>query len=251
MSANELPPRLRPNAADSLAVGLRSMTSLVDLAAPGMGSFVGELIGVVIPGQREDRAYEYMALVATKVRTLHESLRQLTDRLEASEARGSGLEAEIRQLAQQLTAEQVALLEEGGRVSVKATAKERIEQVATLVANGLSNTASVLQDRQLLQLLDQLRDDDLVAAMYFTFKYRHDGDWCGRHEDIIGDPFVPHSAGQAAKDAKILRDFRNDRLVSLNVLEIVRSTNGDERKQLAPLGWLLLRRLGLIAPGEH
>ncbi|WP_312124173.1 hypothetical protein [Brevundimonas sp.] len=75
-------------------MSLRTITSIVDVAAPGLGSVFGELVNVVLPANREER----MAQFVTKL-----------------DLRLKALSVQLGTLLHNLDAEQLALIEDGLR----------------------------------------------------------------------------------------------------------------------------------------
>lgn len=136
-----LPAELRATASDRAVVGLRSLVDLVNVVAPGWGSLFGELVGEVIPGQRQERMAEFLAQVARRSRLTAEGLTELAVRL-----------ARVEEAAQRL-----ALFEEGARLAVASPEAERFQHVAHLVAGGLSaDELEAARNRSLLRILDNL-----------------------------------------------------------------------------------------------
>lgn len=136
-----LPPALRTTPSDRAAQGLRGLVDFVNLVAPGWGSLFGELVGEVIPGQRQERMAEFLALVARRSRLTAEGLSELANRL-----------ARVEETAQRL-----ALLEEGARAAVVSAETERRQHLAQLVAGGLvGEEMQAAQNRSLLRILNNL-----------------------------------------------------------------------------------------------
>jgi hypothetical protein len=132
LAGADLPRALRSQFSDHAATVLKA--TLGNL--PVGGALVTELIGVIIPNQREERIVAYLAGLARKV-----------------EATGRTLD----QLQAQLTPEKAALFEDGANGAVKATTAGRIEQLVDLVAQGLGSHGREAEDqRSLVRLLNDL-----------------------------------------------------------------------------------------------
>lgn len=143
----EVNPALRETAVDRAQTSLRTITSLVDVAAPGLGSVFGELVNVILPANREDR----MAQFVTK----------LDQRLKA-------LSLQLGDLLRHLNAEQLALIEEGLRASARATQNSRIGRISAIVAAGIASGTTADRKREILDLLSSLSDNDLVVLSAFA-----------------------------------------------------------------------------------
>ncbi|MNS73444.1 hypothetical protein D3C72_1068860 [compost metagenome] len=128
----EVNPALRETAVDRAQTSLRTITSLVDVAAPGLGSVFGELVNVILPANREDR----MAQFVTK----------LDQRLKA-------LSLQLGDLLRHLNAEQLALIEEGLRASARAAQDSRIGRISAIVAAGIASGTTADRKREILDLL--------------------------------------------------------------------------------------------------
>ena len=149
----EVNPALRETAVDRAQMSLRTITSIVDVAAPGLGSVFGELVNVVLPANREER----MAQFVTKL-----------------DLRLKALSVQLGTLLHNLDAEQLALIEDGLRASARATQEARIERISNIVAAGIASGATASRKREILDLLSSLSDNDLVVLAGFANRRGHD-----------------------------------------------------------------------------
>lgn len=267
-SEQPLPPALQENAADHAAKLLRGGSGLIDKVVPGAGSIFAELVGVVIPGQRNERLIEYVAAVARRYRELAEGSSDLTDRLERAEASLGQMDQELRQLAHALTPEQVALFEDGAFASVKATSADRIQRLGRIVAEGLSaDDLAARRERSVVGLIAQLTEDDVIRLCSFVHPYNSDPSWLGKHRSVV-DPsaglFGTTEAGDptwtaAAYDAEIQGDIQLRKLIGLGLvrqhleprLQDQRGGQGlkvsleTKAPEITQTGTFVLRRLGL------
>lgn len=138
---DDVHPALRETVMDRAQATLRSITSLVDVAQPGLGSIFGELVHVILPENREQR----MAMFVTCL-----------------DRRMKDVQIELADMFRDLDAEQLALLEDGLRASARATQERRIEQIAALVTSGVAERANAERQRSILDLLGTLSDYDIV-----------------------------------------------------------------------------------------
>jgi hypothetical protein len=137
-------PDLRANALDHGVALLRGLAGAIPLA----GSLLAEILGSIIPRQREDRLAAYLEAVA---RRLDETRGQVDT---------------IAQLVAELSPNGLALFEEGARSAVRALTPDRIRGIARIVADGLTAAdEDAARERLVLELLDTLTDAD-VSRLY-------------------------------------------------------------------------------------
>ena len=146
-------PALRETAVDRAQTSLRTITSIVDVAAPGLGSVFGELVNVILPANREER----MAQFVTKL-----------------DLRLKALSIQLGALLHHLDAEQLALIEDGLRASARATQEARIGRISDIVAAGIASGAAAGSKREILDLLSSLSDNDLVVLAGFANRRGYD-----------------------------------------------------------------------------
>lgn len=228
---------LRPNANDRVAQGLLALTSIVDQAVPGAGSFFGALVGEVIPGQRLERLAEY----ATR----------LARRLRLNEDRVDDLHSRFEQVARNLDEQQRALFEDGAVAATRATSTERIEHIARVVSEGINgNSATASERRRFLNLLNELSDEDVVVLVSKTWSKGRDPDFRKRHQALL-EPIGAHmSSPRSEHDREVLRKHRTARLVRLGVLEEKQKARGGIDIGISPLGNYVLRRLEILGDGD-
>lgn len=209
-------------------------------AVPFVGGLLGELVTTVIPEQRQDRIVRY--------------LRELGARMEK-------LESGIGKAAIQ-NPEKIDLIESGGYLSVRATSQERIEQIAEVVANGLTaEDADIVRRKRLLALLGEIDDDEVAILAAYGQSYAGINPQAG---ESIDRPSPPHlQAGRELIEANKLYDLGVERLLRLNLLE--RRLNLKKGQvpefdsktgmpkgstQISYLGRMLLRSMGVELPFE-
>lgn len=210
-------------------------------AVPFVGGLLGELVTTVIPEQRQDRIVRY--------------LRELGARMEK-------LESGVAKAAVQ-NPEKIDLIESGGYLSVRATSQERIEQIAEVVANGLTaDDADVVRRKRLLALLGEIDDDEvaILAAYGHSYAGMNPQAW-----ESIDRPSPPHlQAGREVIEANKLFDLGVDRLLRLNLLERRLNLKKGQMPefdnktgmpkgtvQISYLGRMLLRSMGIELPFEE
>lgn len=134
-------------------MSLRTITSIVDVATPGLGSVFGELVNVVLPANREQR----MAQFVTKL-----------------DLRLKELSVQLGALIHNLDAEQLALIEDGLRASARAAQEARIGRISDIVAAGIASAATASRKREILDLLSSLSDNDIIVLAGFANRRGYD-----------------------------------------------------------------------------
>lgn len=227
---------LDEDARDKLVAAGRAMAS----ALPMVGGIIGEIVTQVVPAQRLDRIVSY--------------LRNLNARLSALE-----LDAE----AIMRSPESIDLIEEGGFQAARATTNERVEQIATIVANGLNaEEADEVRRKRLARIFGQLDNDEILLLNAYGQSYGGGhGGW-----DNINRPEPAHlQSSEAQIDAEKLFDAGREHLLRLGLLRknYQRPTRGqspefDTQKgdfkhtvEVSYLGRMLLRHLDMPSPFDR
>ena len=127
---------------DASVVSLKAVAG----AIPVIGSTIAEIIGYAIPGQKLDRVAHFLEALSLKVAHLERGF-----------------------LRDQMRAEQFTdLFEDALYQASRALMPERREQIASAIANGITDvTIDHLQKKTLLSLFGQLNDVQIVMLTYF------------------------------------------------------------------------------------
>lgn len=186
--SDDLSPAVRQTAADYATSALRALADRVNEMAPGWGAPFQEIVGHIIPNQREERVALFVTQLARRCRFSAEALTYLTDRVEQLETRAD---------------QRLALFEEGMRAAVTTPESERMDGIAQLVADGLSDTELQAQrNRSLLAALNRLDALDLetlrVLATRCAEGRRAAGFAPGRERAVLQDDRGNDAGGYAA-----------------------------------------------------
>jgi hypothetical protein len=197
-------------------------------AVPYAGSLIAELITEFIPGQRQDRIVEVLISVA--------------ERLDAVE------EATLRERLRE--PENIALIEEAAYQAARAISEERRQQIANLVAEGITDDRrDYIESRRVLRLLGELDDAEVIILASYLQKNR-EGDYRERHANLLGKRAAHLESSRHELDARTVRSAAEQHLGELWLLE--RSDFGARPiGQVSGLGRLLLRRIGLADPDDY
>ncbi len=140
-----IPDDLDEDRTDARVTAGRAFASLI----PMVGGVIGEVLTRIIPNQRSERLVRYV--------------RELNRRLDS-------VEDDVGELLHD--PESIDLIEEGGFQAARATTDERIDRIATLVANGLTDReADMIRRKRLARLLGRIDDDELVLLEAYGQSY--------------------------------------------------------------------------------
>lgn len=134
-------------------------------AVPFAGSLIAEAITAFIPNQRADRLVQYLSILAAKLEHLdHELLK--------SRFASPGF---------------VNLLEDSVLQAVRALTAKRLEYIATIVKNGLSDEQEEYdQYKYLLQLLAELNDTEVIILQSYLFDtFSEENQFHKKHQALL------------------------------------------------------------------
>ena len=213
---------LGPRVRDRTLALARAVGSMVPIAGP----LIAELITEAVPGQRLERAEDW--------------LRHLTERLAGVEE--AVLRARLRK------PENVALFEEGMYQAARAFSEERRRQIAELVAGGIADDRrDQLESQRILRLLGELDDAEVIVLASYLQKNRED--YWERHANVLRGLEVNKGSSRDELDVATVREAGRQHLVRLSLLD-QGTLGGAASIQLNGLGRLLLRRIGLAGEDD-
>jgi hypothetical protein len=196
------------------------------------GSLIAEAVGVAIPKQRIDRMAEVVRALAKKVDAVGISVEELRERFQSPEF--------------------IDILEEGLLQAGKALSPERRQNIANILANGL--TESELQHQRikklLLLLLADLTDPEVIFLEYASVSRPTKDDLFVRYANILREPAANMDAPLAVHDKRALQEAWRRHLVQLGLTTVDRPGRND----VTSLGRMLLRYLNAPEPkaeGAH
>lgn len=182
----------QPNLGNTSTDVIVSLTKGGVGAIPVIGSLIAEIVGNVIPNQRVDRISEF-------VRLLDERLRQIEQ---------SVLDDKFREPAV------VDLLEDAFLQAARATSHERLEHIANVVANGMSDEElKEAEAKRMLWLLGQLNDSEIIILRSRLVMTREDVDadaeFRSRHAELLApDTTVMGSSEEEFEEAALKASYR-------------------------------------------
>lgn len=212
---------------------------------PGIGSFAAELLGIVIPNQRIERATKLLTSLAEKLTGLENEYWKTTMKHEKS----------------------IDILEEALEQSIRATSDERIEHLANIVVNGFSKEeVEYAVTKRMLWLLRQLEDEEVVILRGIAIDPAEEtvqnAEFRKKHYSLLNPPEVTIGCDAKVFDDIALSKSYRRHLEDLELLsrQYSSSTSEDKLKfdretgklhakfvEVSRLGLLFLKHLGLIA----
>jgi hypothetical protein len=238
MTEPENPADLAPRGVDHLVAALKAVSGL----APHVGSFVAELVGIIIPNQRIDRLTKFVITLGEKLtRTDHAVLRA------------------------QLSNENFTdLLEEGVHQATRAVTDERRAYIASVIAQSVaSQDIEYLESKHLLRILGDINDIEVIWLRFYANQtHGEDGEYREMHHEVLSPIGAHMGSTQQELDKETLQESYKAHLSQLGLLapryRINRATgaleidtySGNLKIQtytLTRLGRLLLRHLDLTA----
>jgi hypothetical protein len=213
-------------------------------AVPFVGPLIAEVMSVLIPNQRIDRWTRFIEWLDQKV---------------------AGLEQQ--RVQQEFSRpEFIDLLEDGFVHASRALSDERLEYLASLLKNSLSEQQlSYLESKRLLALLSELNDMEVIilASCHWDNTSHANPSFWERHEEVLR----PHAADLGSPDHEIdeaaIYDSYRQHLTRLGLLKPHFRTprqgqppEFDEQTgtlkatghEITRLGELLLRQIDLVHP---
>jgi len=182
------PPKLSNTTTDLVATLAKGTTGMV----PVVGSLIAEIVGNVIPNQRVDRIARFVELLDARLGKLERHF----------------LEERFCQPAV------VDLLEDAFTQAARATSQERLEHIASVVANGISqDELNQGQTKRMLWLLGQLNDAEVVILRSKLALTREDFDldseFRDKHEQLLA-PDTTHmgSSEEEFEEAALKKSYR-------------------------------------------
>jgi hypothetical protein len=213
-------------------------------AVPIVGSLISEIVGNIIPNQRVDRIVRFVRLLDERLGRIERAV----------------LEARL------LQPEVIDLLEDAFTQAARATSQDRLEHIASVVANGISaEELNQAQTKRMLWLLGQLDDAEIVILRSRLALTREDidldADFRNKHQELLA-PDATHmgSSEDEFEEAALKRSYR----AHLQDLGLVRARFKTPRRgelpefdgdtgmlkaggtEITRLGKMLLRHLDLI-----
>ncbi len=193
------------NLSDKVSYFIKSVSG----ALPFFGSLIAETLVTTIPNQKQDRIISFLKVLDKR---LNELPNELVEKLHKNP-------------------EFVALLEESVEQSSRITTKERIEYLASIVVNGITDEEIELKESEyILSLFKQLNDIQIIWLKYYSLRFpAFQHGYFKKHENILRKRQVYLGSNTEEIKKAALQKSNSEHLVRLGLikeeLEIDRKTN--------------------------
>ena len=168
-------------------------------AIPYLGPIAAEIIGNLIPNQRIDRIFSLLKTLESKI-----------DEEEKSKVEKRMLEEKS-----------IDLMEDGFMQAARALSEERIEYIASLLKNGLTNEGlEHIQYKKLLFLLGELNDVEVLMLKSHSMIWAKRHEFEKKHQDALAEPIALHRDPQEKVDKHTIYKTYEANLVRLGLLSL-------------------------------
>jgi hypothetical protein len=161
-------------------------------AVPIVGSLISEIVGNIIPNQRVDRIVRFVQLLDERLGRVERAV------------------LEVRLLQPEV----IDLLEDAFTQAARATSQERLEHIASVVANGVSaEELNQAQTKRMLWLLGQLNDAEIVILRSRLAQTHEDFDldaeFRDKHQELLA-PDMTHmgSSEDEFEESTLKKSYR-------------------------------------------
>ncbi len=166
---------------------------------PFVGPLVAEIIGNLIPNQRIDR-------IASLLKTLKSKI---------DEAEKAKVEKRI------LEEKSIDLMEDGFMQAARALSEERIEHIASLLKNSLTDEdLEHSAYKRLLYLLGELNDIEVLILKSYSIIGEERMAFWAKHQDTLATPAVHSGVSQEQVDKGAIYETYKTNLTRLGLLRI-------------------------------
>ena len=168
-------------------------------AIPIYGPIFAEIIGSLIPNQRIDRIFSLLKTLESKI-----------DEKERAKVEKRMLEEKS-----------IDLMEDGFMQAARALSEERIEYIASLLKNSLTNEdLEHIAYKRLLFLLGELNDIEVFILKSHLGSIAEQQEFQRKHQDVLAVPRVYLGAPQEQVDEHAIYETYEANLVRLGLLSI-------------------------------
>ena len=169
-------------------------------AAPRVGQYLTEVLGVAIPDLKFDRVVTFARVLGDRVKYLEEDMVRVKSK----------------------TQEFADLLEDGVVQASRAMTDERRGYIASLLKNSITNkTLEHVEEKKLLALLGELNDAEVLMLKFFSLSSAGRREFAETHQELFGPIDRSLDAPQENIDKGEFRDSYRNKLLEVSLLEPV------------------------------
>lgn len=169
-------------------------------AIPFVGPLAAEVVGSIIPNQRIDRIEKLLVELETKI-SVKEQVK-VKDKLNSEES--------------------IDILEDGFIFASRALSQERLDYIASLLKNSLTEPeVKHIEYKRLLGILGQLNDIEILTLKSYVLHQTpgEEQEFWKKHGDIIRVPPAVMGSTQDEIDKYVIHQTHKNNLVALNLLK--------------------------------
>ena len=180
---------------DLIASALKGVCSTL----PIMGPSIAEIIGYVIPNQRIDRITSLLRALESKIDP----------------------EQKAKVEAKMLEEKSIDLMEDGFLQAARALSEERIEYIASLIKNSLTDKdLEHVSYKKLLSILGELNDIEVLILMSYSGDIMQQREFHRKHQAIVTEPLVHLGSSQEEVDKHAVYEAHKTNLARLGLLKL-------------------------------
>ncbi len=191
---------LDTNKEDIMSLFVKSLFAIVPFGSP-----IGEVITAVIPQQKLERVIDFVQILNYKIKHAERKIE----------------EQELK------TVEFADLLEDALAQASRAMSKERLEHIASLLKNSLTNEElEHIGKKKLLSILNELNDVEIIYLKNYSFENKFGGspkqqEFYNRHKNLL-EPISPTfnvENQQSELDKQALQKSYESKILQLGLIE--------------------------------
>lgn len=182
---------LETNKEDMMSLFIKSIFGIVPFGSP-----IGEAITAVIPHQKLERVIDFVQILNYKIKNAERKIEE-----------------------QELKTEQFTdLLEDALGQASRALSKERLEYIASLLANSLTDEElEHIETKKLMSILGELSDTEVIWLQYYALYGHEQNRFYEQHEKVL-EIFQARSSAKEYDKQSIQLSYKQD-LVKIGLLK--------------------------------
>ena len=166
---------------------------------PVLGPIVAEMIDDLIPNQRIDRIASLLKALESKIDP----------------------EDKAKIEAKMLEEKSIDLMEDGFLQAARALSEERIEYIASLLKNGLTDEdLEHIAYKRLLSILGDLNDIEVFILLSYSGDILQQREFQRKHQQVVTEPRVHLASSQEEVDKHAIYESHKTNLARLGLLKI-------------------------------
>lgn len=166
---------------------------------PVLGPPIAEIIGNLIPNQRIDRIASLLKALEAKIDPEEKT------------------KVEVKMLEEK----SIDLMEDGFLQAARALSEERIDNIASLLKNGLTDEGiEEIAYKKLLSLLGELNDLEVVILKSYNGDIKQQQEFRKKHHNVLLPPVVTHGSSQEKIDKHAIYETYKTNLARLDLLKM-------------------------------